>query len=140
MNLRLILTAFATGVIFALGLGISGMTEPQKVLGFLNLWNWDPSLLFVMAGAVGTHASLYPVIMKRKSPLFDIKWHVPANKDIDGNLIAGALIFGIGWGMGGYCPGPGITALASGDLRAVTFVVAMIAGIWCHRLRAGTRV
>lgn len=139
MKKRQILTAFSAGLIFALGLGLAGMTEPQKVLGFLDLWNWDPTLLFVMAGAVGVHASLYPLILKRKSPLFDVKWHIPSRRDIDPNLIVGAIIFGIGWGLGGYCPGPGLTALSSGDARPAVFVLTMVAGIWCHRLRAGKR-
>jgi len=121
--------SFAVGFIFALGLAISGMTQPQKIIAFLNPWDWDPSLLFVMVGAVGVHVIAYPLIRKRKSPLLDTKWHVPTRKDITTRLILGSSLFGVGWALGGFCPGPGITSLASGDLRAFAFVGAMIAGM-----------
>lgn len=121
--------SFIVGFIFAIGLAVSGMTQPQKIIGFLNPWEWDPSLLFVMLGAVGTHIITYPIVKKRKSPLLDTKWHVPSRKDVTSRLIIGSALFGIGWGLGGFCPGPGVTSLASGDLRVILFVVAMIAGM-----------
>lgn len=121
--------AFAVGFIFAIGLAISGMTQPQKIIGFLNPWDWDPSLLFVMVGAIGFHILAYPLVRKRGSPLLDTKWHVPTRKDITPQLVLGSILFGIGWGLGGFCPGPGVTSLASGDLRAFLFVGAMIAGM-----------
>lgn len=133
MNAKRALSAFAVGVLFAIGLGVGGMTQPQKVLGFLNVWDWDPSLLFVMAGAVGVHAVLYPLVTKRRSPLLDVQWHIPSKKDIDANLILGAAIFGVGWGLAGYCPGPALTALSTGTVRPMLFVIFMIAGIYCHR-------
>lgn len=121
--------SFLVGAIFALGLGLSGMTQPQKVIGFLDPFSWDPSLIFVMVGAISVHAVLYPLVLRRRSPLIDIQWHVPTRNDITVRLVAGSAIFGIGWGLGGFCPGPGVTSLVTGDLRAVVFVSAMIAGM-----------
>ncbi len=105
------------------------MTQPQKIIGFLNPWAWDPSLLFVMIGAVGVHILTYPLVRKRASPLLDAKWHIPTRKDVTIRLILGSSLFGIGWGLGGFCPGPGMTSLASGDLRVFIFVGAMLAGM-----------
>ena len=121
--------SFIVGLLFAIGLALAGMTQPQKVIGFLNPFAWDPSLLFVMVGAIGVHALSYPLIKRRSSPLLDTKWHVPTRKDVTSRLAIGSAIFGIGWGLGGYCPGPGLTSLSSGDLRPVIFVVAMIIGM-----------
>ena len=121
--------SFAVGFLFAIGLAVSGMTQPQKVIGFLNPWDWDPSLLFVMLGAVGIHLLSYPIVRRRPSPLLDTKWHIPTRKDISTRLILGSAIFGIGWGLAGFCPGPALTSLASGDVRSVLFVGAMIFGM-----------
>ncbi len=121
--------SFAAGFIFAIGLAISGMTQPQKIIGFLNPWDWDPSLLFVMIGAVGIHIIAYPLIRKRSTPLLETKWHVPTRKDITARLVLGSALFGIGWGLGGFCPGPGVTSLTFGDLRAVLFTTAMVLGM-----------
>lgn len=124
------IAAFVSGFIFAIGLAIGGMTQPQKIIGFLNPWHWDPSLLFVMIGAISVHAIAYPLIRKKLSaPLFDSRWHLPTRKDITARLIIGSALFGVGWGLGGYCPGPGLTSLASGDFRAEIFVLAMIVGM-----------
>jgi uncharacterized membrane protein YedE/YeeE len=121
--------SFLVGLLFALGLAISGMTQPQKIIAFLDLQNWDPALLFVMVGAIAVHAISYPLIKRRSSPLLDTKWHVPTRKDITGRLMLGSALFGVGWGLGGYCPGPGLTSLFSGDFRAVAFVVALLLGM-----------
>lgn len=121
--------SFIVGLLFATGLAISGMTQPQKVIGFLNPWDWDPSLLFVMLGAVGVHLISYPLIRRRSSPLLDTKWHVPTRKDVTTRLIVGSALFGIGWGLAGFCPGPALTSLASGDTRSALFVGAMIFGM-----------
>jgi uncharacterized protein len=121
--------SFISGLIFSVGLAVSGMTQPQKVIGFLNPWNWDPSLLFVMIGAVAIHALAYPIIRKRPSPLFSSDWHVPTRQDITPKLIVGAAIFGIGWGLGGFCPGPAVTSLASAESTPFLFVGAMIVGM-----------
>lgn len=124
--------AFAVGYIFTLGLGISGMTQPQKVMGFLDFSNWDPALLFVMLGAIGIHAVAYPLIRRRPLPLLDKQWHVPASKKITLKLIFGAALFGIGWGLGGYCPGPAVASLFSGDLRVGLFVGMMLVGMFVY--------
>lgn len=133
MKKRQMTVSFASGLIFALGLGLAGMTQPQKIIGFLNVFAWDPSLIAVMAGAVGLHATLYPWIRRRHSPLFDVKWHVPDRRDLNPRLIGGAAIFGVGWGLGGYCPGPALTSLPSLDMRVVVFVAAMVAGMLLFR-------
>jgi uncharacterized protein len=121
--------SFLVGLIFAIGLSLSGMTQPQKIISFLDPWHWDPSLLFVMVGALAVHIVAYPLVRKRKSPLLDTRWHVPTRNDITTRLILGSALFGIGWGLGGFCPGPAITSLASGDVKALLFVFAMIAGM-----------
>lgn len=121
--------SFAVGFIFSIGLAISGMTQPQKIIGFLNPWDWDPSLLFVMIGAIGVHIIAYPLVRKRASPLLDTKWHVPTRKDVTPRLIIGSILFGTGWGLGGFCPGPGLASLPTGDLRVLLFVSAMIVGM-----------
>lgn len=122
--------AFATGLLFALGLVISGMTQPSKVVGFLDFFgNWDPSLAFVMGGAVVVNTILYRFIKKRSQPLLAPTFHMPSRNDIDWRLIAGSALFGVGWGLAGYCPGPGITAIASLQAPALVFVAAMAAGM-----------
>jgi uncharacterized protein len=116
-------TAFGTGALFAVGLAISGMTKPSKVAGFLDVAGaWDASLAFVMVGAIAVHFIAYRIIMRRPSPLFDTEFHVPQRKDIDLRLVAGAALFGVGWGLGGFCPGPGLVTAGSGSLAAVVFV------------------
>lgn len=123
------MVSFAVGFIFAIGLAVSGMTQPEKIISFLNPWAWDASLLFVMTGAVSIHIITYPLVKRRASPLLDTKWHVPTRKDLTPRLLFGSALFGVGWGLGGFCPGPGITSLASGHLEVVLFVGAMIAGM-----------
>lgn len=121
--------SFAVGFIFAIGLAISGMTQPQKIIRFLNPWDWDPSLLFVMIGAIGIHIVTYPLARKKTSPLLDTKWHIPTRKDITNRLVIGSALFGIGWGLGGFCPGPGVTSLSFGDPQAILFTAAMLFGM-----------
>jgi len=124
------LTSFVSGVVFALGLGIGGMTQPAKVIGFLDFaGDWDPSLAFVMIGAIAVHACLYRVIRNCPSPLFSPEFSLPTRTDIDLRLVGGAAIFGLGWGLAGFCPGPALTSLASGNSSPVIFSVAMIAGM-----------
>ena len=129
------LATFVAGVIFAIGLAIGGMTQPMKVARFLDFTgNWDPSLIFVIGGAVMTHAILYRIIRQRPTPLFTAIFFVPTRKDIDARLLAGAALFGIGWGLSGFCPGPAITSLASGKMPVVIFVAAMIVGMYLYTL------
>ena len=122
--------AFSTGALFAAGLAISGMTKPAKVVGFLDVSGaWDASLAFVMLGAIAVHFIAYRLVMQRSAPLFDGKFHVPTRKDIDLRLMFGAALFGVGWGLGGFCPGPALVALGAGSLNAVVFVVGMTVGM-----------
>ncbi|MCS6899893.1 MAG: YeeE/YedE family protein, partial [Myxococcales bacterium] len=124
------LAALLSGLLFGMGLGISGMTLPAKVIGFLDVTgSWDASLAFVMMGAIGVHAGLYPIIRRRQLPLFDSTFHIPTRRDLDGRLISGAALFGVGWGLGGFCPGPALVSLGSGSSGAALFVVAMLVGM-----------
>lgn len=125
------IVALATGLLFGAGLVVSGMTKPEKVIGFLDvLGAFDASLIFVMLGAIAVHFIAYRWKQGRASPLFDTKFLVPTRRDIDAKLLMGALIFGAGWGLGGYCPGPGIVSLAGGGLSALTFIAAMLVGMF----------
>ena len=126
------LFAFISGVLFSIGLGISGMTQPQKVIGFLDVFGeWDLSLIFVMVGGIISYLILQSAIKRRFStPVFASMFKIPTRKNIDRNLMLGALLFGVGWGLGGYCPGPALTSLGSGSMSAVLFVVAMGVGMF----------
>ncbi len=122
--------AFGAGALFAVGLAVSGMTRPAKVAGFLDLaGDWDASLAFVMMGAIAVHFVAHRVILRRPAPLFEGSFHLPTRRDIDLRLVLGAALFGVGWGLGGYCPGPGLVSAASGSLGAVVFVAGMTAGM-----------
>lgn len=128
------LTALAAGALFALGLGISGMTQPAKVQGFLDVTGrWDPTLAFVMLGAVAVHFVLYRLVRRRCAPLFAERFDVPTRRDLTLRLAAGAALFGVGWGLSGQCPGPAITNLATGASTALVFVGAMALGMALHR-------
>ena len=130
-----VLAAFISGLIFAVGLAISGMTQPGKVTAFLDLFgNWDPSLAFVMLGAIAVYAVLYRLIRRRATPFFAPIFSVPTRNDLDARLIGGAALFGIGWGLGGFCPGPAVTSLASGHLSVFIFVASMLAGMFLFKL------
>ncbi|MCC6849447.1 MAG: YeeE/YedE family protein [Deltaproteobacteria bacterium] len=127
--------AFLVGLAFALGLGLGGMTQPARVLGFLDVaGDWDPSLVLVMAGAIAVYGAAFPFVMRRRRPLLAATFQVPARRDVDGRLVVGALVFGVGWGLAGLCPGPALTALASGDPGVAIFVGAMLGGMAAHRL------
>jgi len=128
-----IVLAVASGALFGAGLLVSGMTLPAKVKGFLDATAWDPSLAFVMGGALLTYAVLARVIGKRRAdPWFDIRFHLPTRSDIDLPLVSGAALFGIGWAVAGACPGPGLVAAAAGNVGALAFVGAMFAGMWIY--------
>jgi uncharacterized membrane protein YedE/YeeE len=125
--------SFAAGAIFAVGLAISGMAKPAKIIGFLDVAGaWDASLMFVMVGAIGVHAIALRLVLRRGAPLFDERFHLPTRKDLDARLVGGAAIFGIGWGLGGYCPGPAIVAASSGALAAIVFMIGMTGGIFAE--------
>ena len=126
------------GLIFGTGLAMSGMTDTAKVLGFLDLFGlWVPDLAFVMGGAVAVYAIGYQLIMKSAKPLFAEAFQVPSRRDIDARLITGAVLFGAGWGLAGYCPGPAITGLAFGMNETVTFFAAMAVGVLIFKLTLG---
>ena len=129
--MRPTLSAFLSGLLFALGLGLSGMTDPANVLGFLDVaGDWDPRLAFLMVGAIAVHAALRPFILKRERPLFAAAFPTFPAARVDRKLLAGAALFGVGWGLAGYCPGPVLTALASGAPQVLVFVPAMFAGMY----------
>jgi len=124
------LTAFACGLIFALGLVLSGMTIPAKVIGFLDIFgDWDPSLAFVMGGAILVHLGFHQAFKNRQAPLLDTQFHLPVPIRIDGRLLLGAAVFGVGWGLGGFCPGPGLMSVVSTAPASLIFVMGTIIGI-----------
>jgi uncharacterized membrane protein YedE/YeeE len=122
--------AFSVGILFAIGLGMSGMTRPDIVHGFLDVTGeWDWRLMGVMIGAIGVHMIAFRLITKRASPILDFKFQLPSKKNLDYRLIVGAMIFGIGWGWAGICPGPAIVSLASGNSVFILFIVSMLIGM-----------
>jgi uncharacterized protein len=133
------LVSLVAGTLFGAGLVIGGMTDPGKVIGFLDLaGRWDPSLAFVMGTALCVTLPVFQLVVRRRSqPLLDVRFHLPTKTDLDPQLIGGAVLFGIGWGIAGLCPGPAIASLVSGTPELVAFVAAMMAGMWLHdRIRA----
>ncbi|WP_408889395.1 DUF6691 family protein [Myxococcus faecalis] len=128
------LTAGAAGLLFALGLGVGGMTDPAKVVGFLDVAGaWDPSLAFVMAGALGAYALARGLILRRAAPVLADTFLEATSASVDGRLVAGAVLFGVGWGLSGYCPGPALVVLPVGGLTVALFVVGMVAGMGVFR-------
>ena len=123
--------AGVAGAVFGVGLLLAGMTNPARVVGFLDVTGaWDPSLAFVMAGAVAVYAVAFRWIQRRRpDPWFDVLFHLPSRRDIDRPLVLGAAIFGIGWGLGGLCPGPAVVAAVAGNSAAVVFVATMLVGM-----------
>ncbi len=133
--MRMVAALFA-GLIFGLGLIVSQMINPAKVIGFLNVAGdgWDPSLLLVMGSAMIITTIGYKLVFKKDQPVFDQDFHVPTSQVIDRRLLSGAAIFGIGWGLGGLCPGPAIAALALGAPQILWFVAAMLVGMAAKKL------
>ena len=122
--------ALLAGLLFGAGLILSGMSDPSKVIGFLDLaGRWDPSLAFVMVGAIAVGAVAFRIAVPGKTSLLGEPMHVPTTRTIDRRLVLGGLTFGVGWGLAGYCPGPALTSILSGSMKPVLFVVAMIAGM-----------
>ncbi|MEE4203796.1 MAG: YeeE/YedE family protein [Halieaceae bacterium] len=123
--------ALITGLLFGAGLALSGMTDPAKVLGFLDIaGEWIPDLAFVMGGALVVTLGATPLILGRARPLLADAFRLPVNKTIDAQLVVGGVIFGIGWGLWGYCPGPAMASLAYGEPTTLMFVAAMLVGMW----------
>ena len=132
------LSAILAGLLFGAGLVISDMINPARVLAFLDVTgNWDPSLAFVMGGALIPSSIAYLIRNRRQAPVFDDRFHIPTNRRPDGDLVAGAVLFGLGWGLVGLCPGPAIAALTTGRWEAGLFVAAMVAGMIAYRLTFG---
>lgn len=124
-----IVTALAAGLLFGVGLALGGMTNPRKVIGFLDIGgSWDPSLALVMLGAIGVHFFAYRWVRGSAAPLFADEFAIPKLRHIDAKLVGGSALFGVGWGLGGYCPGPGIVSLGAGRSDALVFVAAMALG------------
>ncbi len=127
--------ALLAGLIFGFGLIVSGMANPEKVIGFLNIFGrWDPSLAFVMGGAIFVGVFSFKYIVKREKTLLGGSLHLSNEKSINKRLIFGSLIFGLGWGVAGFCPGPALVSLGMGSLKGVLFVIAMLAGMLVFKL------
>lgn len=128
--MRETIVSFVCGVLFALGLGISGMTQPQKVTAFLDFFgSWDPSLMFVMIGAIIVYSTGYRLTVKKTKPLFSQSFHIPTLRKFDRPLAIGSVIFGIGWGLAGFCPGPALMSITSLRFEPIVFVLSMVLGM-----------
>ena len=124
-----------SGFIFGLGLTLSSMTNPAKVIGFLDITdNWDPSLMFVMIGAIVISAPIFYLLRNKTKPLFDLNFEIPTIKNLDKQLIFGSSLFGIGWGIVGFCPGPAISSLFLLNPLSILFVISMIVGFYSSRI------
>ena len=136
-----LISQYAIGILFGWGLIISGMSNPQKILSFLDLAGlWDPSLLFVMGGAVLVGLAGFYLAGKRTEAFFGGALHIPTRRDISRPLVIGSFIFGAGWGIAGFCPGPALVALGAGHVKALVFVLAMLVGMLvCERFLTGHR-
>jgi uncharacterized membrane protein YedE/YeeE len=131
------LTEFLVGLLFGLGLILAGMTDPGKVIGFLDLAGaWDPSLAFVMGGAIAVGLFAFTFARSRSRAFLGTAMQLPTRRDIDGPLVIGSLVFGVGWGLAGFCPGPAVVAAGAGHAQAWVFVIAMLAGMAVHELSA----
>ena len=129
------LVEFLIGLVFGLGLILAGMTDPGKVIGFLDLAGaWDPSLAFVMGGAIAIGFVGFAVARRRTTAFLGGVMHLPASTDIDRRLIVGSLVFGVGWGLAGFCPGPAVVAAGAGHWQAALFTAAMLAGMGLHEV------
>jgi uncharacterized membrane protein YedE/YeeE len=128
------LAAIGSGLVFGAGLALSDMTNPAKVQNFLDLLGtWDPSLALVMGGALAVSALGYRIALRRGSPLLTTRFSIPTRRELDPELLSGAAIFGVGWGIGGFCPGPALAGLLQGAAGVYVFVAAMLGGIALHR-------
>ena len=131
----IIFISFCLGFLFSIGLSISGMVNPNKVIGFLDIFGtWDPDLIFVMGGAAGLNLITFRFVLKRKNPLLGGTFKLPTSNQIDTRLIIGSALFGIGWGIGGICPGPGIANLFTLRTEAIVFVVFMLLGMLSFKI------
>lgn len=126
----MIVAAFACGLIFSVGLGLSGMTHPARILGFLDVFGaWDPTLMFTMMGAIGVHMPLLWLVRRRSAPLLAPRFEVPDKKNIDMRLVGGSALFGVGWALGGFCPGPAVVSVFGGRSDNFVFFLALLGGL-----------
>jgi hypothetical protein len=129
--MKTVLAALFSGTLFGAGLAWAGMTNPARVLGFLDITgNWDPTLMLVMVGALAISGPLFPLVLRRPRPVLAALFNLPSKRDLDGRLLIGAIVFGIGWGLAGLCPGPAIAGLITGSPAILLFLAAMLAGMW----------
>jgi uncharacterized protein len=133
--MRIPIASLVTGTLFGAGLALSDMINPSRVLAFLDLaGDWDPSLAFVMGGAIIPMVIAYAISRRMRTPLFDKSFFIPENRVLESRLLIGAALFGIGWGLVGFCPGPAISGLVMGAWQPWLFVTAMLGGMWLHRV------
>lgn len=137
--MKKVMSAGIAGLLFGLGLTVSGMLDPARVLGFLDIAGgaWDPTLVFVLAGAVGVTAIGYGLVTRRAAPVYGERFDLPTTRDIDIRLVGGAAMFGVGWGLVGYCPGPAIASIGFAGTSAAIFCLSMVGGMLIHRLLPG---
>ncbi len=132
--MKQIWSALFSGILFGLGLGISQMIDPARVLGFLDVTGaWDATLAFVLGGAVSVTVISFRWVLRQKSPFYESHFALPTRQDIDAPLLLGASIFGVGWGISGYCPGPALVGLVLGQWNPVIFVLSLIGGMWVYQ-------
>lgn len=134
MRWKGLVISFGVGFLFAIGLGLSGLTMPSKIIAFLNLRNWDPTLLLVMGSAVPVYGLLTRLVRRRKTPVLETKWHVSQKTKIDFPLVFGSVLFGMGWGLSGYCPGPALISLVTLRGQSFAFLISMVVGMWITQL------
>src|SRR6056297_4254593 len=129
-----LMSAFLVGLVFGVGIAISGLSNPAKVLNFFDIaGTWDPRLIFVMGGALVTTFIGYRFVLRRDRPVIEERFQLPTARDIDARLVGGSAVFGVGWGIAGFCPGAAVPALGSGKWEVALFVAALLAGLWVAR-------
>lgn len=129
-----IAVSFLVGLLFAFGICLAGMTLPQNIIGFLWLGDWRPALALVMVGGIGVYAAMLRFTLPRGKPILRPKFELPTNRDITPQLVGGAAIFGVGWGLGGFCGGPALVSLSAGHTEVLVFLAMMFLGMWLNRL------
>ena len=129
-----LIVIYLIGLVFGIGISISGMANPAKVINFFDVaGTWDPSLIFVMGGALVVAFLGYRVVLKRPAPMMDPQFHLPSSSAIDARLVGGSALFGVGWGIAGFCPGGALPAIGTGRIEVIAFVAAMLAGVFAAR-------